>query len=123
MAVSPLNVATKGYLDSPLAVSVGGYLGGLIPSIPEAIHGGVVVITQTYGTLSATITTGFERVESALAVQVLSNTPGIAMVAKAVSAIIMATRAAVLQVSQNLGYKIGPEPGAEVSDKEPGTDE
>lgn len=123
MAVSPLNVATKGYLDSPLAVGVSGYLGGLIPSIPEAIHGGVVVIAQTYGTLSATITTGFEQVESALAVQVLSNTPGIAMVAKAVSAIIMATKAAVLQVSQSLGYQIGPEPGAEVSDKEPGTDE
>jgi hypothetical protein len=89
-------------------------IGGVLPLPPEAFYGGVEVLAQTYGAV---------RLESKMAIQVLSNTPGIAMVAKAASAIMLAAKFAVSQVSQKLGYTIGPEPGAEVMDKEPGTDE
>jgi hypothetical protein len=50
MAISPINVATKGYLDTPLAVAVDAYLGGLIPDFPTVPWlGGAVVLPVTYG--------------------------------------------------------------------------
>jgi hypothetical protein len=50
MAISPINVATKGYLDTPLAVAVDAYLGGLIPDFPSIPWlGGVEVLYPVVG--------------------------------------------------------------------------
>lgn len=56
-------------------------------------------------------------------VEVLSNAPGVAIVAKAAATVVMATKTAVTQITKSLGYMMGPEVGADVTDEEPGTDE
>jgi hypothetical protein len=59
MAISPINVATKGYLDTPLAVAVDAYLGGLIPDFPTVPWlGGVEVLSPSLGVVKVVSTLG-----------------------------------------------------------------
>lgn len=95
MAVSPINVATKGYLKSPLAVAVSGYLGGIFDSIPPLPWlGGALVLPPTYG---------------------------IAMVASTLGSIVGSVYASMISVVKNVDTTTQGEPGVEVKDQEPGT--
>jgi hypothetical protein len=93
MAVTPLNVATKGYLKSPLAVAVDGYLGGLVDILPPVEWlGGVVVLPQLRG---------------------------VAMVANRFGAISSMIVSAVTTLLVNRGITKQGQPGVEVEDEEP----
>jgi hypothetical protein len=95
-------------------------IGGVLPVPPEAFYGGVIVLTQTYAAVRLSITAGVAVTTGLLRVEVLSNTYVVAMVPRAISAIISGVRAAVDQLGSRLGYKGAAKEGAVVINEESG---